>query len=342
MLDDAGPLLGPAISRRSRRGAPTSTSCCGASQALPGVRRGQPHHRPRLLHACRRRRRAADDRRRDDAGRPGDAHRDLGRVRAGDRAAARSRAAGSPIGEAGAGRASSTKPPRDGCFPGRIRSAGASVCRCFRSRRFRSRPSELRDRRRRRRRREVLEARCGARRRAVRPATPRRRCWWRSASSCASTAIPRRWRRRSGRRSPEIDRTQPIFGVTTARAGAGRFDRAAPLQPDPARHVRRVGAAAGADRHLRRDRVRGGAADARDRRPHGARRAAAPGRADGGAAGDGDRVDRHRAGDRGGAGAHPRARQPALRGDADRSGDVRRRRRSRSPPPRWPRAAGRR
>ena len=73
----------------------------------------------------------------------------------------------------------------------------------------------------------------------------------------------------------------------TARCGARRFDRTAPIEPAVAGDIRSVGAAARDRRHLRRRRVCGGAANAGDRHPNRARRGARSSRGDGGAAGDG-------------------------------------------------------
>ena len=87
--------------------------------------------------------------------------------------------------------------------------------------------------------------------------------------------------------------------------------------------VRRTCAAAGGGRSGRVDRLVGRAADARDRRPHGARRQRRTGVAHGGAARVDRRRDRHRAWARRRRGVDPIARELAVRRDAARSTHVR-------------------
>ena len=99
-----------------------------------------------------------------------------------------------------------------------------------------------------------------------------------AADADAAGAHGRRSRRRSCRRSAascrRIDPQLPLFRVTTLGAAGGRHAQPAALPGDAARRLRADRAAAGDDRHLRRDVARGEPADAGGRHPDGDGRAA--------------------------------------------------------------------
>ena len=136
----------------------------------------------------------------------------------------------------------------------------------------------LADRRRRRQRRpHAAPGRCRRCRRCI------GRCGRRSkllagAGAQDRRAIRRRSRRRSPRRCAPSDPDQPTYGIRTMDEHCAERDGVAALLDAAARRLRGARAGARGGRHLRRDGVRGGAAHARDRHPHRARRASGRGR----------------------------------------------------------------
>ena len=137
------------------------------------------------------------------------------------------------------------------------------------------------------------------------------------------------------RREVQRARAQPA----AARAAHRRRDRLelALRRADgsaPARRLRRARAAAGGDRRLQRDQLRGRPAHPRDRRPHGARRRLVGRAAPGAAARAAARRDRRRGGARARRRRRPLPRELPLRRARPRPAHVRRPSRSSSPP--WP------
>ncbi len=123
----------------------------------------------------------------------------------------------------------------------------------------------------------------------------------------------------------DLDRTQPVFEVKTMEQALAEYDRAAPVQPAVARNLRGGGIAAGRARHLRRGRLRGRRADARDRHPPRPRRPSPPRGPHGRPAGNDERHRRYRDRARRGRGSDAVHRDVAVWCGADRSTDVRRR-----------------